>query len=176
MARNVDKAKRAARLAKVERCIALQMSSREIEAKICAEDGVVDRTVRADIDLVLEQMEYEAARERPKLKAKMRRSLRTVYQHAMSAKNHGAAKGALSELCKIDGLYAPEQVRHEVRGELDVRVDQMTSGDRRTRIVQLLEKAGVTLSGGQARPVNGTNGHGSNGTNGAGGSGHNGHS
>lgn len=155
----IDKLRKAERLIAVAKCISYQMSNAETYRKIEEDFGVGRRTVDRDIEQVYAELEWQNRKELPRLKTRMRQSLRATYQHAMARKDTKAAISALRELCKVDGLYAPTEVA--VSGTIDTVVAEMTSGDRRDRLAQLLAKHGAALAAkADEEKPSGTNGSG----------------
>jgi hypothetical protein len=105
---------------------------REIQKRF----GINERRASAWISYVYALLAEEAKPQaKDERRAQMRNVLGDFYQKAVLAKNFNAAVTALDRMCKLDGLYAPEQhdVRHQ--GALDRDPDRV-----RQRIRELARK------------------------------------
>ena len=140
-ATNVDPA----RLAKVESLLALQMTNAQIKRAVAAEFGVSERTVATDIERVLFRHEPATLAAREKARDQMRMSLRQLYQRCLNSKDWRSAVAALDRICKLDGLYAPEELKVEHGGVIAATVDGMTSAAQRARTQELLQRAGLPV-------------------------------
>lgn len=159
------------RLSFVADCIALRMNAADIAEKCAEKFGVSLRQARNYVRYVWDDWAAGELDERMTRKSGMRRTLETFYRRALAGTeytdaegvtrrrgpNYNAALNALRELCKIDGLYAPEQLHI-------VGADQMTPEQAQAEIARTVEQAkrlGIEIPTTDA-PVNGE--HGPNGT------------
>jgi hypothetical protein len=154
---------------KVARWMAMHLSNGEIARRLQEEDKISRSAAMKDIAETFANLEYEARKDRPHLKNRMRQSLRAIVTHAMARKDFRAAVAANAQLCKIDGLYAPEKVEHS--GDVGLNVDDVTTGDQRSRLAELLrranERAAAKLGAIEVTTPTPTQTNGTNGTNGS---------
>lgn len=176
MSKKIDRAQRAARQQKVAQFMASATPMPEIISKISQEFGCGQRTVRNDAIKIEEELLFDLRRDMAKTKARQIHRLELTARAALMNKDFGANVAALREINRMIGLHAPEKVEHDHRGDLALKIDSMTTGERRARIDELLRKAGWSKNGGSAEPLLSGVDHrdikplnGSNGTNGSGG-------
>ena len=159
------------RIKKIEGYITLGMTTREIVRRCMEDDRICERQVRRYLERIAAEWEAQSRAELPVVRDRLRQSFRKLYQQALGSKdregrstpNLMAAIAALRELCRIDGAYAPTEANVSLSGNVETRVTGMTTGDRRDRLKELLDKYGY-VSKAEANEANGkTNGH--NGTN-----------
>lgn len=72
--------------------------------------GIGWRQAERNIAVIHKRWNEEAAKSRPIRKTQMRIMLLGTYRKAMAAKKFNAAVQALAQVCKIDGLDAPERI------------------------------------------------------------------
>jgi hypothetical protein len=141
----------------IEDLLQLRLPHTRIVNETAKKYEVSTRQVWTDLQKVFARMEEEGKLRRPMRQQQLVRSLELIYQKAMaqtdeeggSRPDFRAALGALGEIAKVAGLYAPDEVKVEHSGDLhqevEVKLKSMTSADRRKRLEDLLAKAGAKL-------------------------------
>jgi hypothetical protein len=130
------------RLERVEVLLALQTTGTQVCRMVMAEFGVCEQTVRHDIARVMFAHENKDAMTREERRQQMRLSLKQLYQRCVNGKDYRGAGFVLDRICKLDGLYAPDNVNVNHTGVVLV-IDTMTTAAKRERIQELLGKAGL---------------------------------
>lgn len=88
-----------------------------IKAQIAKKFGVGERQAANWIKATYEELAIEARpRQKDERRAQMRAALSDFYQKALLARQFNAAVTALDRLCKLDGLYAPDEVAIKALG------------------------------------------------------------
>jgi hypothetical protein len=115
------------------------------------------------VSRVLEQWATDDKRDRHARKLTLRRRLEAFYVKAMDADQYGPALQALDRLARVDGLFAPESVKVQHEGNLEIAALSMTTDAIRQRVDKLLARRAEVL--GSAAPSIPSNGKASGGTN-----------
>ena len=120
----------------VEQYLSTQVNLTQVQRMVSEKYDVTARTIRNDINSCYAKWEKEAGDEKPNRRNQMRESLRAIVQKATHSKDWRAVIQALDRLIKLDGLDSPTvvQVNHKM-------IENMTSDDKRHRLLELFEKA-----------------------------------
>jgi len=129
------------RIAFVHKLLAKQVSHREIQLRIQEKFGCSGRQGYNYIKHSYARMASEDKLAKPMRKLSMRVALQHFYQKALSDKAYAPALAALDRLCKLDGLYVPEEV--SISHSVQARVEQMTSDDQRRQLEKLFAQYDV---------------------------------
>jgi len=136
------------RIAFVVKMLASQRSHREISLALQEKYKCCSRQSYNYIKHAYRRMESEDKVAKPMRKVAMRNTLQYFYQEAMKAKQFAPALAALDRMCKIDGLYAPEEV--SVSSTINHRVERMTSDDQRKELERLFKMYDTETGAGKA--------------------------
>lgn len=130
------------RIRRAEALISLQLSSGQVRQKLMEEYGVSERTAHSYFNAAWKLVEIDDAADRPRRKNQMRMTMKAALQRALAKGDMKAVAALIDRLCKLDGLYAPTEVRLEGEGAIVTgpNVAAMTSGMRRERIKELAAK------------------------------------
>jgi hypothetical protein len=149
----------------INTCLATQMPSGQIVKAVSHKYKITERTAWGNLSEEIRRYEAENVKERPVQKHRMRHSLRVLYQECLKQKNYRTAIQVLDRLCRIDGLFAPEEV--EVSGGLTHEHEHehkhihATTGDLRAELQQLMvvrQKMLTAGRNGKSGKANGSNG------------------
>ena len=130
---------RAEVLRAAEAMVALQVRPMEISRQLAAKFDISERQAHRYVAKVYDALAKENEGQKPLRKHQLRQSLQAVFTKAMQSNQLSAAVAALDRLGKLDGLWAPLQVDHNVQGS----VEMMTSDQQRKRLFELAAKSGV---------------------------------
>lgn len=126
------------RMGEVEKMLAIQLTSSDIQKRIVEKYGVSARCVRNDIMRVYKKWDVESEAERPARRSQLRMTLRRLLQMALKGNDVRAAILVADRLAKLDGLFAPVEAHVQHSGS--VRMAKMTSDDKRKQLFSLLDE------------------------------------
>lgn len=90
-----------------------------IEKDMCEKWGVEERLVRNYIAKVMHEITEISRMYNNEQRVSQRRlQLENLYETCMLAKDFKSAASAMDKLCRIDGVFAPDQVKHDVAHRL----------------------------------------------------------
>jgi hypothetical protein len=125
-------------------CIRLQLPRATIVKNLMEKFGIKRRSAYLDIKRAYKAMGEEAEDNRPYYKHSLRETLRTILRKCIHAHKYGDAIRACQELAKIDGLYAPAEVKAHVKHTIEDEVASMTSNEQRKALDELFGKYGAS--------------------------------
>lgn len=113
----------------------------DVVRKTMDEFGVSYRTATRYIASIYERWEEESAADRPARRAKMRTELQDCYENATQtatdAMGYSMSARILDQLAKLDGLYAPKDVRLSGSVGIEGKIRDMTPEQRAKRRAEL---------------------------------------
>ena len=156
------KAELAERRRKIAEMITLMFRHSEIVAKVSEEFGVSERQAYRDLDIVYADLEADHERAKPKRAQHVRQALEALLKRCVANNQLSAAVQVIDRLCRIDGLYAPEEVN--LSGSLEHDHDHKhahlvaSTGDIRNELQQLMALRQQMLTAGKNGKAKGKNG------------------
>lgn len=125
------------RLRFVEQALRAQVGAHEITQQVAEKFDVSLRTGYNDIKRIYKRWEAEEDEFRPMRRQQFRRTLELIMHKALAAKNYEVARKCAIDIARAHGvLEADVVVEHRGR----VKLEAMTSAERRNRIEELIEE------------------------------------